>query len=75
MIGSSDGTLYFSDASTKFDFRSWQLDLLETEPHGRLLKYDPSSNTTSLVLEGLAFANGVALSMDQDYLVVCESWK
>lgn len=75
MIGSSDDTFYFSDASTKFDFSSWQLDLLETEPHGRVLKYNSSSNTTSLVLDGLAFANGVALSSDQDYLVVCETWK
>lgn len=75
MIESSDGTLYFSDASTKFEFHSWALDLLEMQPNGRLLKYDPSSNTTSLVLDGLAFANGVALSADQDYLVVCETWK
>ncbi|KAH6818378.1 hypothetical protein C2S51_001981 [Perilla frutescens var. frutescens] len=75
VIESSDGTLYFSDASSKFGFDSWTLDLLETEPHGRLLKYDPSTNTTSLVLQSLAFANGVALSANQDYLVVCETWK
>ncbi|XP_057767429.1 protein STRICTOSIDINE SYNTHASE-LIKE 4-like [Salvia miltiorrhiza] len=75
VIESADGTLYFSDASTKFGFHNWQLDLLETEPHGRLLKYEPSTNTTSVVLDGLAFANGVALSADQHYLLVCESWK
>ncbi|KAL1531316.1 protein STRICTOSIDINE SYNTHASE-LIKE 4-like [Salvia divinorum] len=75
VIGSSEDTFYFSDASTKFDFNSWQLDLLEAEPNGRVLKYNSSSNMTSLVLDGLAFANGVALSSDQDYLVVCETWK
>ncbi|KAL8492556.1 hypothetical protein ACS0TY_023951 [Phlomoides rotata] len=75
VMESSDGMLYFSDASTKHSFQDWQLDVLETQPHGRLLKYDPSSNTTSIVLGALAFANGVALSADQQYLVVCETWK
>lgn len=75
VVESSNGTLYFSDASTKFGFDGWALDLLETEPHGRLLKYEPSSNTTSVVLDGLAFANGVAISENQDYVVVCETWK
>lgn len=75
VIEASDGSLYFSVASTKFDLHSWYLDVLEAKPHGQLLKYDPSSSETSILLEDLAFANGVALSRDQDYLVVCETWK
>ncbi|KAH7572041.1 hypothetical protein JRO89_XS04G0191300 [Xanthoceras sorbifolium] len=49
--------------------------MLEAKPHGQLLTYDPSSNETSILLDGLGFANGVALSRDEDYLVVCETWK
>ncbi|XP_004288991.1 PREDICTED: protein STRICTOSIDINE SYNTHASE-LIKE 4-like [Fragaria vesca subsp. vesca] len=75
VIEASDGSLYFSVASTKFGLHDWYLDVLEAKPHGQLLKYDPSSNETSILLEGLAFANGVAVSKDQDYLVVCETWK
>ncbi|KZV26446.1 adipocyte plasma membrane-associated protein-like [Dorcoceras hygrometricum] len=75
VIESSDGTLYFSDASTKFSLNEWHLDVLEARPHGRLLKYNPRSKETSVVLDKLAFANGVALSADQDFLVVCETWK
>ncbi|XP_010261823.1 PREDICTED: protein STRICTOSIDINE SYNTHASE-LIKE 4-like isoform X2 [Nelumbo nucifera] len=75
VIESSDGTVYFSDASTKFGFDVWHLDLLEAKPHGRLLKYDPSTKETTIVLDNLRFANGVALSKDQDFLVVCETWK
>lgn len=75
MVEASDGNLYFSVASTKFGFLEWYLDVLEAKPHGQLLKYDPSLNQTSVLLDNLAFANGVALSADQDYLVVCESWK
>ncbi|XP_043720326.1 protein STRICTOSIDINE SYNTHASE-LIKE 4-like [Telopea speciosissima] len=75
VIEASDGSVYFSDASTKFGFHSWYLDVLEGIPHGRLLKYDPQTKETTLVLDDLGFANGVALSQDQDFLVVCETWK
>ncbi|KAI9192257.1 hypothetical protein LWI28_020095 [Acer negundo] len=75
VIEASDGSLYFSVASTKFGFDNWYLDPLEAKPHGQLLKYDPSSNETSILLDHLGFANGVALSRDEDYLVVCETWK
>ncbi|PIN25465.1 putative alkaloid synthase/Surface mucin Hemomucin [Handroanthus impetiginosus] len=75
VIESLDGTLYFSIASTKFGLHDWPLDIVEAIPHGQLLKYDPQSNVTSILLEDLAFANGVALSPSEDYLVVCESWK
>ncbi|KAI9191449.1 hypothetical protein LWI28_008579 [Acer negundo] len=75
VIEASDRSLYFSVASTKFGFDNLYLDVLEAKPHGQLLKYDPSSNETSILLDGLAFPNGVALSRDEDYLVVCETWK
>lgn len=75
MIEASDGSLYFSVASTKYELHNWYLDVLEAKPHGQLLKYDPSSGETSIILDDLCFANGVALSQDQQYLVVCETWK
>lgn len=74
-IEASDGCVYFSDASSKFGFDVWFLDVLEAKPHGRLLKYDPSTKKTWVLLEDLGFANGVALSPAEDYLVVCETWK
>ncbi|RVX05555.1 Protein strictosidine synthase-like 5 [Vitis vinifera] len=57
------------------EFVNWYLDVLEAKPHGQLLKYDPLLNETSILLDNLAFANGVALSQDEDFLVVCETWK
>lgn len=75
VIEASDGSLYFSVASTKFGLHDWYLDVLEAKPHGQLLKYDPSSKETLILLDDLGFANGVALSRDEDYLVVCETWK
>uniref|UniRef100_A0A0D6QWS7 Strictosidine synthase conserved region domain-containing protein n=1 Tax=Araucaria cunninghamii TaxID=56994 RepID=A0A0D6QWS7_ARACU len=75
VVEGSDGSLYFSDASTKFGYDRWILDNLEAVPHGRLLKYDPTTKTTRLLLDGLGFANGVALSPNEDYIAVCETWK
>lgn len=49
------------------------LDFLEARPHGRLLRFDPSTNTTETLLEDLYFANGVALSRNEDFVLVVES--
>ncbi|KAJ8437560.1 hypothetical protein Cgig2_017913 [Carnegiea gigantea] len=75
VIEAKDGSLYFSIASTKYGLHEWYLDVLEARPHGNLLKYDPQTKQTRVLLDNLCFANGVALSTDQDYLLVCESWK
>lgn len=75
VIEASDGSLYFSVASNKFGLHEWYLDVLEAKPNGQLLKYDPSMNETTIVLTHLHFANGVALSSDEHFLIVCETWK
>ncbi|ONK75102.1 uncharacterized protein A4U43_C03F13340 [Asparagus officinalis] len=74
-VEASDGSVYFTDASSKFGLSDWLLDVLEAKPHGRLLKYDPVTKHTSVVLSDLAFANGVTLSPDEDFLIVCETWR
>ncbi|XP_078154996.1 protein STRICTOSIDINE SYNTHASE-LIKE 4-like [Carex rostrata] len=75
VIEASDGTVYFTDVSSKFGFENYLLDYLEARPNGRLLKYEPSTKTTSEVLTYLSFPNGVALSEGEDYLVVCETFR
>lgn len=46
----ADGTIYFSDASSKFPLSEFMLDVLEHRPNGRLLAYDPEAGTTRLLL-------------------------
>lgn len=75
VIEASDGSIYFSVASTKHGLHDWNLDLLEAKPHGQILKYDPSTQHTSILLDGLYFANGVALSKDEDFLLICETFR
>lgn len=68
-----DGKIYFSDASYKFTFHDYKMDLLEHRPNGRLLEYDPESETTRLLLDDLYFANGIAVAPDQSFVLVVET--
>jgi sugar lactone lactonase YvrE len=71
----SDGTIYFSDATSRFEQPDYLLDLLEARPHGRLLSYSPSSGETRVLLKDLYFANGVALSANEDFVLVNETYR
>lgn len=68
-----DGTVYLSDASTKYPIGEDLSDLVEHRPNGRLLAHDLGTGSTRVLLDGLHFANGVTLSPEQDYLLVAES--
>lgn len=68
-----DGTIYFTDASDKFPLSVYKADLVEHRPRGRLLRYDPAARTTEVVLGGLHFANGVAVSPDGSFVLVVET--
>jgi sugar lactone lactonase YvrE len=70
-----DGIIYFSDASSRFEQPDYLLDLLEARPHGRLLSYDPATKETKVLLKDLYFANGVALSADEDFVLVNETYR
>lgn len=76
----ADGKIYFSDASTKFGAREWGgtyeaslLDLLEHGSHGRLLVFDMADGSAKTLLDDLNFANGVAISRDQAYVLINET--
>jgi sugar lactone lactonase YvrE len=81
VVAKSD-KIYFSDASTRFAPKDWGgtfeasvLDILEQSSTGRILEYDPANKTTRVVVKGLSFANGVALSRDEQTLFVNETGK
>jgi sugar lactone lactonase YvrE len=70
-----DGKIYFSDASSKFSQDAYLYDLLESRPHGRLLVFDPVNSTTKTLLSELYFANGVALSKNEDFVLINETYR
>ncbi len=47
--------------------------LLEHGGDGRLLRYDPGANQAEVLLDGLQFANGIALSQNEDFVLVTET--
>ncbi|MDN7125980.1 SMP-30/gluconolactonase/LRE family protein [Pseudidiomarina terrestris] len=75
----ANGTVYFSDASTRFaadslgTYAASLLDIMEHGGNGRLLAFEPDSGHTYTVQGGLHFANGVAVSHDQQWVMVVET--
>jgi len=76
----ADGKIYFSDASTKFGAQSnggtyaaSLLDTMEHGGHGRLMVYDPADQSTKMLMDGLNFANGVAVAEDSSFVLVNET--
>ena len=85
-VGAVTGDVYFSDASdvivgrvkgsrTKFDtLASSIIDGIRGERTGKLLKYSPDTRLTTVVADKIWFANGVTLSPDEKYALICETF-
>ena len=76
----ADGAIYFSESSTRFGARAGGgtyeaslLDLLEHGGHGRVFEFRPDTGAVRIVIDGLNYANGVAIAEDQRFLLVAET--
>ena len=69
---SSSGLIYFSDATGPEVEMDYYQDLMIHRPMGRLLRFDYYTDELEVLLTGLYFANGVALSPDEDFVLVSE---
>tara|TARA_Y100000031_G_scaffold11269_2_gene12099 strand:+ start:9892 stop:11034 length:1143 start_codon:yes stop_codon:yes gene_type:complete len=69
---SNSGLIYFSDATGPEVEMDYYQDLMIHRPYGRLLRFDYYTDELEVLLTGLYFANGVALSPDEDYVLVSE---
>ncbi|KAL0555060.1 hypothetical protein IC582_008992 [Cucumis melo] len=72
-IDEENDIIYFTDSSTVFQRRQFMASILSGDSTGRLFKYHRASKQVTVLLQGLAFANGVALSKDHSYVLVVES--
>ena len=68
----SNGTIYFTDATQRN--HDVMKEVWELQPTGRLLSYHPQTKETKVEMEGLRFANGVAIGPNEDYLLVTETF-
>jgi sugar lactone lactonase YvrE len=68
----ADGTVYFTEASSRIGLRDPARDIVEQHPSGRLFTYRPAEGVR-LLQDGLHLANGVALAPDGSYVIVAET--
>jgi sugar lactone lactonase YvrE len=73
VVALSDGSVYFTVSSRRYPLDQWIGDIVEHTGTGRLLRLAPDSTTPEVLLEGLQFANGLAPSGDESFLVVAET--
>lgn len=67
-----NGDLYFSHSSSEYGIGKVALTAFPN-PSGRLIHYSRATGKTKVLLDNLWFGNGVALSHDEDFVVVAES--
>eukprot|EP00884_Botryococcus_braunii_P004103 jgi/Botrbrau1/13694/Bobra.0261s0004.1 len=84
-VSPESGKVYFTDADRSQPhppdrpgapvniLAPFLLNTFSGERNGRLLEFDPVTGKTKILTRGLWFANGVALSSKEDFLVVAET--
>lgn len=68
-----DGTIWFTDASSRFGHDEVVNIFLEGRATGRLLSFDPHTREVTVHLDNLYFANGVAVDPLQRFVLVSET--
>ena len=74
IVVKSDGRIYFTDSTKRYDAHDWALDSIENRATGRLLVYDPKDGSTKTLLDGYRYTNGVCMAHDGKSLFFAESW-
>lgn len=69
----TDGTVYFTTSTSGFAFEDYIWAVMSGAREGSLFSYTPGSGTVQRLATGLGFANGLALSADERFLVVAET--
>ncbi|XP_021898232.1 protein STRICTOSIDINE SYNTHASE-LIKE 10-like [Carica papaya] len=72
-IDEVDDVIYFTDSSKFYHIRTYMDLIMSGDKTGRLIKYDKKTGETTVLLKGLGFPNGVALSKDRSFVIVAES--
>eukprot|EP00475_Leptophrys_vorax_P015099 TRINITY_DN21442_c0_g3_i3.p1 TRINITY_DN21442_c0_g3~~TRINITY_DN21442_c0_g3_i3.p1 ORF type:complete len:217 (+),score=25.23 TRINITY_DN21442_c0_g3_i3:236-886(+) len=72
-IDADANVVYFTDASTRWYRRQFLPLTLEGQADGRFMKYDIATGKTTVIASNVAFANGVAVSQDKQFVVYCET--
>ena len=69
-----DGRIFFSEATVRYEMHEWPVDGLEARGNGRIVCYDPKTNTTRTELRGLKFPNGICVASDGQSILFAETF-
>ncbi|HME76331.1 MAG TPA: SMP-30/gluconolactonase/LRE family protein [Mycobacterium sp.] len=72
VVESSDGTIFFTESTSRFHYEYYKGSVVEGRPTGSLFRRDPDG-TVSVLAPDLYFANGVTLTADESALVFAET--
>jgi sugar lactone lactonase YvrE len=74
-VAGPDGAVYIAEGTIYHEPINWYVDLMERRQAGRLIRCDPDTFETEVLLSGLSYPCGVAISRDGKWLLISESWK
>jgi sugar lactone lactonase YvrE len=74
VVAAPDGTIYFSVSTMRYTIHGWRKDIVENVPTGRLYRLSAAGHLEKL-MDGILFANGVALAPDGSHVVLAETGK
>ena len=70
-----EGVLFFTQASEKYSFDEFSKDFIYHKGTGKVFSYNPESKNVKLLMKDLHFANGIAISPHNDFLLIVETGK
>jgi sugar lactone lactonase YvrE len=72
VIESSNGTIFFTESTSRFHYEYYKGSVIEGRPTGSLFRRDPDG-TVHVLASDLHFANGVTLTADESAVVFAET--
>ncbi len=69
-----DGRIFFSEATVRYEMDEWPVESVEARGNGRIICYDPNTNTTHTAVSGLKFPNGICIASDGQSILFAETF-
>ena len=65
-----DGSVYFSDFSSRYQASEYVAEILESRPNGRILRWDPARGNVTVAAKNYSFPNGVCTAHDGESILI-----
>ncbi|XP_072929818.1 adipocyte plasma membrane-associated protein Hemomucin-like [Epargyreus clarus] len=68
----ANGDLYWTDSTSDYNLKDGVFAIV-SDPSGRLFRYNPAKNESTVLLDDLWFANGIVMSPDNQFVLISET--